>query len=163
MNDQIYEDVTLERQIAAQFGVNLEVESVIARKIPVSRSSVATLFLTSKKQLYFYVDGQAKLTLSDVRKIVSRAGLYAEAYIPPKGRPNYFNEIGLAKFNEVFPGRKNVSDEDLIFYKTLAPYNPALMLIREVKNGIVYQYDSDSTGGWRPHVKFSYRRVKTSY
>jgi len=48
-------------------------------------------------------------------------------YLPPKGRPRYFDEIGRKKFNEVFPGQKNISDEDIIFYKTLAPYSPALI------------------------------------
>lgn len=162
MNDQLYDDVALERQIAAQFGVNAEVESVIARRIPVGRSVEATLFLTNKKQLFLYVDGEARLYLSDVKKIVARVGLHAELYMPPKGRPQYFDEIGTAKFQEMFPGRKVVSDEDIAFYKTLAPYSPALILIREVKNGVIYQYDSDATGGWRPHTKFSYRRIMTS-
>src|SRR5690606_7149252 len=132
MNDQLYDDVALERQIAAQFGVNAEVESVIARRIPVGRSVEATLFLSNKKQLYLYVDGEARLYLSDVKKIVTRVGLHAEMYMPPKGRPHYFDEIGTAKFEEMFPGRKVVSDEDIAFYKTLAPYSPALVLIREV-------------------------------
>lgn len=162
MNDQLYDDVALERQIASQFGVNAEVESVIARHIPVGRSVEATLFLTDKKQLYLYISGETRLLLSDVKKIVARVGLHADVYMPPKGRPQYFNEIGAAKFEEVFPGRKAVSDEDIAFYKTLAPYSPALVQIREVKNGVIYQYDSDSMGGWRPHTKFSYRRIMTS-
>ncbi|HWT39804.1 MAG TPA: hypothetical protein VN081_00815 [Dongiaceae bacterium] len=162
MNDQMYDDVALERQIKARFGVAVEVDSVIARRMPVGRSLEATLFLTNKKQLYFYIDGQAPLLFSDVKKIVSRAGLMAELYVPPKGRPNYFDEIGTAKFQEIFPGRKAVNAEDIAFYRTLAPYSPALVLIHEVKNGIVYQYDSDARGGWRPHTKFSYRRIKTS-
>ena len=162
MNDQLYDDVALERQIKAQFGVDAEVESVIARRIPVGRSGEATLFLTSKKQLFLFVHGEAPLLLSDIKKIVSRVGLVAELYMPPKGRPNYFDEVGVAKFREVFPSRKHVTDEDIVFYKTLAPYSPALVLIREVKNGIIYQYDSDATGGWRPSIKFSYRRIMTS-
>jgi len=162
MNDQLYDDVALERQIKEAFGVAAEVDSVIARRIPVGRSVEATLFLTSKKQLYLYVDGEARLFLSDVKKIVSRVGLHADMYMPPKGRPHYFDEVGTAKFEEIFPGRKVINEEDIAFYKTLAPYSPALILIREVKNGIIYQYDSDASGGWRPHAKFSYRRIMTS-
>ncbi len=162
MNDQLYDDVALERQMKESFGVVTEIDSVIARHIPVGRSVDATLFLTNKKQLYLYVNGEAPLLLSDVKKIVNRVGLQAEMYLPPKGRPQYFNEIGTEKFEEIFPGRKVVNEEDVAFYKTLAPYSPALILIREVKNGIIYQYDSDATGGWRPHTKFSYRRIMTS-
>lgn len=162
MNDQLYDDVALERQMKDRFGVSAEVESVIARRIPVGRSVEATLFLTTKKQLFLYVHGEARLLLSDVRKIVSRVGLHAELYMPPKGRPHYFDEVGTAKFQEIFPGRKAVNDQDIAFYKTLAPYSPALILIREVKNGVIYQYDSDARDGWRPHAKFSYRRIMTS-
>ncbi|MGY4893238.1 MAG: hypothetical protein ACO1N2_00920 [Candidatus Saccharimonadota bacterium] len=162
MNDQLYDDVALERQIKAKFGVDAETESVIARRIPVGRSVEATLFLTTKKQLFLYVDGETRLLLADVKKIVSRVGLSAEMYMPPKGRPHYFDEVGADKFQEIFPGRRAVNDEDIAFYKTLAPYSPALILIREVKNGIIYQFDSDATGSWRPHARFSYRRIKTS-
>jgi len=162
MNDQMYDDVALERQLKARFGVDAEVESVIARRIPVGRSVEATLFLTNKKQLFLYVDGEAPLLLSDIKKIISRVGLIAEMYMPPKGRPNYFDEVGVAKFREVFPSRKAVNAEDIVFYKTLAPYSPALISIREVKNGIIYQYDSDAMGSWRSMAKFSYRRIMTS-
>lgn len=162
MNDQIYDDMTLERQIAAQFGTDVEIESMIARRIPVDRSTTASLFLTNKKQLYLYVHGESRLLLSDVQKIVSRVGLVAELYMPPKGQPHYFDEVGTRKFTEIFPGRKVTNPQDIAFYRTLSPYSPALVLIREVKNGIIYQYDSDSTGGWRPHAKFSYRRIATS-
>lgn len=162
MNDQLYDDVALERQVKERFGLAIEVESVIARHIPVGRSVEATLFLTTKKQLYLYIAAEAKLLLSDVQKIVGRIGLTAEQYLPPKGQPQYFDEVGTRKFQEIFPGRRVVSDQDIAFYRTLSPYNPALVAIKEVKNGIVYQYDSDAAGGWRPHVKFSYRRILTS-
>lgn len=162
MNDHMYDDVALERQIKVQFGVDAEVDSVIVRRIPVGRSLEATLFLTTKKQLFLYVHGEAPLLLSDVKKIVSRVGLLAERYLPPAGQPDYFDAIGQMKFQEVFPGRKVVTEEDIVFYKTLAPYSPALILIREVKNGVIYQYDSDARGGWRPSTKFSYRRILTS-
>lgn len=160
--NELYDDVALERQIKSLFGVDGDVEAVIARRIPVGRSVEATLFLTKKKQLFLFIHGETRLLLSDVKKIVSRVGLMPELYMPPKGRPNYFDEVGTLKFQEIFPGRKVAQAEDIVFYRTLAPYSPALVLIREVKNGIIYQYDSDATGAWRPHSKFSYRRIKTS-
>lgn len=162
MNEQVYDDIALEKQVRALFGVSAEIESVIARHIPVSRTADATLFLTNKKQLYLYIDSQSKLLLSDIQKIVARVGVKAEIYFPPKGQPEYFDEIGTRKFREIFPGRSNITAEDIIFYRTLAPYSPALILVSEVKEGVIYQFDSDSTGGWRPHVKFAYRRIKTS-
>jgi hypothetical protein len=162
MNDQIYDDYALERLVKEQFGVATEVDSVIARRIPVGRSAEATLFLTKKKQLFLYIHGEVKFLYSDVQKIVSRVGLTPELYMPPKNRPHYFDEIGTKKFREIFPGRKVVTTEDIAFYRTLAPYSPALVLIQDVKAGMIYQYDSDSKTGWRPHSKFSYRRIRTS-
>lgn len=162
MNEEVYDDLALEKNLKAQFGVAAEIDSVISRRFPVSRSDEATLFLTKKKQLFLYVSGQSRLLLSDIQRIVSRSGLKAEAYMPPKGRPRYFDELGTEKFREIFPGRGHINAQDIAFYRTLAPYSPALVLISEVKNGIVYQYDSDNTGGWRQNAKFTYRRIKTS-
>lgn len=162
MNEQIYDDYALERLLKEQFGVAAEVDSVIARRIPVGRSVEATLFLTNKKQLFLYIHGESRLLFSDVQKIVSRVGLTPDLYMPPKNRPNYFDEVGTRKFREVFPGRKDVSADDIAFYRTLAPYSPALVLIQDVKTGAINQYDADSKTGWRPHSKFSYRRIRTS-
>jgi hypothetical protein len=162
MSDKLYDELALERSIRAQFGVDIDVRQTIVSRVPISRTGEATLFLTTKKQLYVYITGQSKFLLGDVKKIVSRMGLKAELYIPPKGRPHYFDEIGRAKFREVFPGRSHVNDDDILFYRTLAPYNPALVLISEVREGHVYQFDTDATGDWRVAVKFAYRRIKTS-
>lgn len=162
MNEQVYDDFAVEKMIKAQFGVPAEVDSMIARNFPISRTGHASLFLTPKKQLFLYIDAQSKLLLADVQKIVSRVGLKAELYMPPKGRPQYFDEVGTQKFREIFPGRSNIGAQDIAFYRTLTPYSPALVLISEVKNGIIYQFDSDSHEGWRPTAKFTYRRIKTS-
>lgn len=162
MRDRMYGELALERAIKEYFGVDIDVRQAIVFQVPVSQTTEATLFLTTKKQLYLYISGQSRLLLGDIKKLVSRMGLKAEIYLPPKGHPFYFNEIGRKKFYEVFPGRKHISDEDIIFYRTLAPYNPALVLISEVKDGHVYQFDSDSNTNWRVAAKFAYRRIKTS-
>lgn len=158
----MYDELAIERAIKEYFGVDADIRQAIVFKSPVSPTAEATLFLNSKKQLFLYITGKSRLVLSDVKKIVSKMGLKADIYIPPKGRPQYFDEVGRAKFHEVFPGRKNINPEDIIFYRTLTPYNPALIIISEVKDGHVYQYDSDSNTGWRIAVKFSYRRIRTS-
>jgi hypothetical protein len=150
------------KHIKMQFGMVAEVDTVIARDIDVSRAVKATVVLTKKKQLLCYVYGHSKLTLSDVQKIIARMGLRAELYMPPKGQPNYFDEVGKNLFCEVFPGRTPASEYDIQFYRTLAPYNPALALISEVKDGHIYQFDSDSRSKWRVAAKFAYRRIKTS-
>ena len=158
----MYDELALERAIKDNFGIDVDMRQVIVMRVPISRTAEATLFLTTKKQLFLFINGKSKLLLGDIKKLVARMGLRAELYIPPKGRPLYFDEIGRSKFHDVFPGRKHISDEDVIFYRTLAPYNPALVLISEVKDGHVYQFDGDSTTNWRIAAKFAYRRIKTS-
>jgi len=162
MNDHAYDDLAMEKAVYAEFGVELEVDAVIGRRFSISRNTEATLFLTKKKQLFLYIPNTSKLVLADVRKIVSHIGLKAELFLPPKGQPQYFDEIGTQKFREVFPGRSNITAQDIAFYRTLAPYSPALVLVQEVKDGTIYQFDSDSMGGWRQLKKFAYRRIKTS-
>lgn len=158
----IYDDFAMERLAKDQFGIALEVGQVIIRDIDVGHSARATVFLTTKKQLFCYIYGPTKLLLSDVKKIASRMGVKVEQFCPPKGRPDYFDEVGRAKFREVFPGRDATKPEDIIFYRTLAPYKPALLQLSEVRDGTIYQADADARMGWRPAVKFAYRRIKTS-
>lgn len=162
MNEEIYSDIAIEQVAKTRFGLDIDVDSVIVRSVDVSRTAKATVFLTKKKQLFAYVFGPSTLLLSDVQKILSRMGLKAELYLPPKGQPDYFDAVGRRKFLEVFPGRKDVAASDLVFYRTLAPYNPALVIIEEVKNGTIKCFDSDASGGWRVAAKFAYRRIKTS-
>ncbi|NTW62443.1 hypothetical protein HGB25_03510 [Candidatus Saccharibacteria bacterium] len=162
MSDKMYDEIAVERVIKEYFGVDNEIQQIILNHAPVGRTSNATLFLTNKKQLFLFITGQSKLLLGDVRKVIARMGLKADIYFPPKGRRNYFDEVGRDKFHEVFPGRKNINDDDIRFYRTLAPYNPALVLISDVTDGHVYQYDEDSNTKWRVGAKFAYRRIKTS-
>lgn len=162
MSDKMYEELAMERLIKDKFGINLDLYNPILFKVPISPTGEATLFLTDKKQLYLFISGQSRFLLGDIKKIVNRMGLKAEIYFPPKGRPDYFDEVGKAKFHDVFPGRSHVSDDDILFYRTLAPYTPALVLISEIKDGHVYQFDSDANDSWRVGAKFTYRRIRTS-
>lgn len=162
MNGGQIDLIALERAAKEQFGFAIDIDKVIVNNVDVARSVKATVFLTKKKQLLCYIHGQERLNLGSIRKIITRMGLKAELYVPPKGRPNYFEELAVEQFRAVFPGRKPTADEDLAYYRTLAPYNPALILIHEVKDGIIYQFDPDARTHWRVATKFAYRRIKTS-
>lgn len=162
MVDEMFDEVDLARRIYALFKLDVSIKAVIADNIPVSRSANATVFLTNKRLLFCFIDSPMRLTLGDIRKVINRMGLKAQQYIAPGADVDYFDDIAKDKFNETFPGRILVSDEDLYFYKTLAPYCPALVQISEVSGGVIKQYDSTAVGGWRPSVKFSYRRLQTS-
>lgn len=158
----MYDELSMERDIKQRFGVDASTMQIIAYRIPVSHTGEATVFLNSKKQLFVYIFAESNLVLADIKKIISRMHLLAETYIPPKGRPYYFDEIGTQKFREVFPGRTQVNESDIAYYRTLAPYNPALVSISEVQDGVIYRFDADASSSWRPEVKFTYRRIRTS-
>lgn len=160
--ENMFNEVDLERRIYALFKLDISIKAVIAERIPVSRSATATVFLTNKQLLFCFIDSPLKLTLGDIKKIASRMGLKVQQFIAPGADVNYFEDIAREKFDKTFPGRIIISDEDLYFYRTLAPYCPALMQISEVSGGIIRQYDSTAVGNWRPSVKFSYRRLQTS-
>lgn len=155
-------NLALEEVAKSGFGMSVDVGQIIVHEVDVSPTARASVYLTKKKQLLCSIHARSKLTLGDIQKIVGRMGLRAELYVPPKGQPGYFDDFGREMFRDVFPGRGSITDQDIIFYRTLAAYNPALVLIAEVKDGSIYQYDSDARTQWRPTAKFAYRRIKTS-
>jgi hypothetical protein len=161
MNSEIYDDIAIEETAREQFGVHFDIQQVIVRDAPTSHTTKASVFLTTKGQLYALINGRAPLTLGDVRKIVRRMGMTADAYIPPKHEPHYFDRVATEKFRDVFPGRSVVSDQDLLFYRLLAPYNPALVRIAGVDSGVIRQFDSADSSNWRVAAKFAYKRIKT--
>ena len=71
MRDRMYDELALERIVKDRFGVDAEVRQAIVLKVPVSRTSNASLFLTDKKQLYLFITAQSKQVLGDVVKIRS--------------------------------------------------------------------------------------------
>ena len=162
MNSELYDDIALERIAKEKFGLKVDIDKVIVRQIPVGHTAEATVFLTTKKQLFVYISAHSKLVLGDVKKITTRMGLQAELFLPPRGEVDYFDAVGRVKFRDVFPGRSSPSADDIMFYRTLAPYNPALVQVHEVKNGEIKQFDTDSSKGWRVAARFAYRRIKTS-
>ncbi len=161
MNSEIFDDIALEEIARDRFGVVLDIEKVYVRSVPAGRSAQASVFLTSKNKLYAIVTGSAPLTLGDVRKIILRMGMRAEAYCSPKGRSNYFHDIALEKFKSVYPGRRDVTEIDLRFYRLMAPYNPALVSISEITGGVIHQFDPEATTGWRPSAKATYKKIVT--
>lgn len=161
MNSEIFDDIAVEEMAKRYFGVSVDVAKVYARSIPAGRSAKASVFLTTKNKLYVIVSGSAPLTLGDVRKIILRMGLKAEAYCSPKGKPNYFDDIAIEKFRQVYPGRHNITDADLRFYRLMSPYNPALVSISQIVSGVINQFDTSAETGWRPSVKAQYAQIKT--
>lgn len=158
MTEEIYNEVATEKTIYKVFRKKLDIKQVVVRDVPTSRTSQATLFLTENQQMYLFIAAEASMILDDVRKIVNRMGLEAAEFLPPAADKHYFDSIGEQKFKAVFPGRSVASENDIRFYRLLAPYNPALVRISAIKTGEIKQFEQDS-GQWRHAARFSYRKV----
>lgn len=159
---EMYDELALEQNAKTLFGFRCDIQQVILHHAPVSHTMHATVFMTEKKELMVYIDGESRTALGDIKKIITRMGFVAELFLPPKGQTDYFNEYARERFREVFPGRQNPSPDDLHYYTTLAPYKPALIQISSVKDGEIKQFDTDSSNNWRIATKFTYRRIRTS-
>lgn len=161
MNAGMYEDLAVEETIRNQFAIDMTISKTILSNIPVSHTMEATVFVNDKSQLYVLINGRSRLKFGDVKKIISRMGLKAEQYIPPHGDAKYFENIALHHFKSIFPGRSVMSEADLRYYRTLAPYMPALVKVSEVTKGMIFQFDTDSSSSWRPALQYSYRKIST--
>lgn len=157
MNDEIYDDVMLEKACQSAFNVKLTVTEVIARNIPTGYTSTATVFKTSPTNLYAYIVSEGTLVFADVRKIIRNMNVEADAYLPPHGDAEYFKRIGVQKFKTMFPGKHIMNDEDTRYYETLAPYNPALVRIARVKGDIrSFHFESKL---WRKVKDYAFNRI----
>ena len=143
--------------IEAAFAQKLRISEVIARDLPVGFAATATVFKTSPNMLYVLVHSQSPMVLADVRKIVRSMNMDPEDYEPPHGDAEYFNRIGIARFKEMFPGKHIMSDDDTRYYRTLAPYNPALVRIARVKGDIRGFHIETKT--WRKVKDYAFSKI----
>lgn len=157
MNDDIYSDTAIERACQASFGLKLQISEVIAREVPVSYTSVATVFKTSPNVVYVYIASQSKLLLADVKKMIRNMNIDAEAYVPPHQDADYFKRIGTEKFKAMFPGKHIMSEGDIRYYETLAPYNPALVKVARIK-GDVRGFQTESQT-WRKVRDYAFNKI----
>ena len=161
MLDAVADDIAIEEIVKSQFGLQLDIKQVIAREIPVSHTASATVFLTPKHHVYAYIHAHAALTLGDVMKMAKKMGLVVEAFIPPNRQKDYFNEHAEQKFRDVFPGRHNIDESELRYYRSLVLYNPALLKVSAITDGIIRQFDSHDSSQWRVAAKFAYKQITT--
>lgn len=161
MNNEVTDDIAVEELIKSHFGLQVDVKQMIVRDIPVSHTAVASVFLTPKHQVFALLRAHSVLTLGDVRKIAKRMGLDVESYCAPGHDESYFNTVARDKFRQVFPGRHDVTEDELHYYRTLVPYNPALLKIAGINGGVIKQFDSHDSSEWRVAARFAYKQIAT--
>lgn len=158
MNTDLYDNTAIERTCESAFGVRLTVLEVVARKLPTGFASTATVFKTANPAaLYVMISSQTSVVLADVQKMVRSMNADADEYLPPHGDADYFSRIATQKFKSMFPGKHITSPDDLRYYRTLAPYNPALVRLSKVKGDIrAFHYESKS---WRKVKDYAYSKI----
>lgn len=161
MNDEIASDIAIEELIKSQFGLQVDIKQMVARDIPVSHTATANVFMTPKHQVFALIQARSPLTLGEVRKMAKKMNLEVETYLAPGHDEGYFNRIAREKFRQVFPGRHSIDDNELHYYRTLVPYNPALLRVGAINGGVIKQFDSHDSSEWRVAVKFAYKQITT--
>ena len=136
-----------------------KIEEVISRNLPVGYSAEATIFKSKKGRVYAFISVEARATLGDIQYILSKMNLKPAYFFPPSGFENYFFERAKVQFLEVFPGRHDVKDSELRYYKKRVSYNPALVEIAEIRDGEIRCFNSDSIGSWRTAQRYSYKKI----
>lgn len=160
MNDEAFSDEAIKNACKERFGLNIDVAEVVARNFPVSSSSRAALFKAKNGQVLLYIKSRGAQVFGDVQKMVLRMECEADYYYPPHGEPEYFDRVARDKFKVLFPGKHILGEDDLRYYKALAPYSPALVRIAKVK-GEVRAYD-EQLKAWRKIKDFHYSKIVTS-
>lgn len=160
MNDALFDDLAIETACKERFARTIDIADVVVRGMPVGVAARGTIFVTTKGQVFAYIVSQSSLVLDDVRKIIHRMQCEAEVFVPPHGETDYFDRIGRAKFKIMFPGKPILGEDDLRYYKNLAPYNPALVLLKRVK-GEVHGFEVESKT-WRKAKEYAYSKIKPS-
>jgi hypothetical protein len=160
MNDAIFDDIAIEKSCKDRFDRTVDIADIIVRGVPVGVATKATVFVSAKGQVFCYIASQSSLVLDDVRKIIHRMQCEAEVFVPPHGEADYFERIGRDKFKVMFPGKPIVGEEDLRYYKNLAPYNPALVLLSKIK-GELRGFEVESKT-WRKVKDYAYSKIRPS-
>lgn len=160
MNDAIFDDLAIEKSCKDRFDRTIDIAETIVRGVPVGLATRATVFVTTNRQVFVYIASQTGMVLDDVRKIIHRMQCEAEVFVPPHSEVDYFERIGRDKFKALFPGKQILGEDDLRYYKNLAPYNPALVLLSKVK-GEIRGFEAASKT-WRKVKDYTYSKIKPS-
>lgn len=150
-----YEAARIDNICKNYFGVNLGVTEIILDSAPSSQNSNTTLFKTANGTIYALCLSEKHLTLADVKVIIRQMGIQADSFLPPNADPDYFNRHGQRIFKSVFPAHRDGNADDISFYKTLAPYSPALVKVSKI-NGLVRKYNTNWRQ-WQAALELSYQ------
>ncbi len=154
----VLKSAEIERICRDYFCVNLKINKILLNNAPTGNKSYSTVFQDDKNDIFTLCKSDSVLTFADVKNIIKQMGMKPEEYFSPNADEDYFNNYAKMSFQAVFPGRKFLLEQDTNFYKSFAPYSPALVKIAKVE-GEIRHFDLD-WNKWISAADFSYYRVK---
>lgn len=147
----------------ANFNLKVKVDSFICDDIETGDDAYAMLFRSGSNIYALLVSRSEKpQTLADVRERLKSMGLTAEKFLPPYADESYFYHQALAKLEEVYPARQDFSIEDVHFYTRYAEYNPALVKIDAVSDGVIKRFNA-ADRSWQEVLPYSFRKVEVAH
>lgn len=161
MSDREYElaeKMRIKRLCKENFGVDLRINTIVASDVEMTQDDSYTTIFNTNGAMYALCETNEPTTLRDIKSQIRLMGLDAEYYYPPAHDANYFERYGKNAFLSVFPGREIATESDIDFYKTLAPYSPALVRIRKV-NGRIRRFNKPGNM-WQTTMDLSYSRIR---
>lgn len=143
------------------FNLDLKVDSFICDDVETGEDSYAVLFKSNGDKYALLINKSDKSqTLMDVYKTLRNMGLVATAIFPPRGDDSYFHRQAMIKLKETYPAYRNLSMNDV--YLGNVEYNPALVKITEINDGVIRRFDKIDSS-WRELLVQSYGEVGAVY
>lgn len=151
----------IEEYCYLNFSIKIRVKKIVTRKLLISKNTHLIIFYSQKGTLYGLLSSLNNLDLIDIQKMIKASGIEADYYLPPKGDINYFINFGKKKYQTHFPAKTEINNQDIEFYQTLAPYNPALFKINKINRKI--KYKDPLSGKLDKEFDYSYTKIKVNF
>lgn len=118
------------------FRLQLSVDEILFDNVTTEFNSYTTVFRTEDGSLYALCQSDDGMRLADVRRIIKSMNMISDRYYAPNGNVNYFDRLGMRVFKRAYPGRNSWTKDEAAYYRTLAPYSPALVKLAKVNTEV---------------------------
>lgn len=162
MKQQVYSSQrahTVQAFCQDYFELAIPVDMVFDDDIETSASSLCTLFTATTGQMYALFVSRESQSLADVRHHARAMGLGIDSYAFPFGDRRYFERKGFEIFKRAYPGRKTWTPQEASYYRTLVAYNPALVRVTNIRDGI-RRYNPNYATKWQHALDVRYNGKK---
>jgi hypothetical protein len=143
MSDRDYDSLRIQETVRLcreAFHVAMPIAEVLFDDIETGEASFCTLFRTENNHVYALFTSEKPQTFRDVKQRAKHVGLSIKGYYFPFGDQEHFNRHGYRLFQAAYPGRRQWTETEARYYRSLAAYQPALVRVEAV-NGELRRYN----------------------